>query len=110
MLAQGTVAEIMKEVSPHRLIELQFAGSDDRVRSLAAELDESDEIENPRLQDDILQFEIRGDDRHMAKMLRRFVDEGVEVTKFQEEQADLEKAFLRVTDASSAAGARRDRA
>lgn len=106
MLAQGTVEEIMKQVNPHRLVELQFAGEDAPVRALSETLEAAGEIENPRLQDDILQFEIRGDDQQMAGLLRRFVEADVAVMRYQEEQADLEKAFLRVTD-GAAAGARR---
>ena len=106
MLAQGTVEDIMKKVNPHRLVELQFAGGDGAVRKLSDELKEAGDIQNPCLQGDILQFEIRGDDQQMAGLLRRFVEAGVEVTRYQEEQADLEKAFLRVTD-NAAAGARR---
>ncbi|MFW5802758.1 MAG: ABC transporter ATP-binding protein [Verrucomicrobiota bacterium] len=106
MLAQGTIEEIMKQVNPHRLVELQFAGDDSPVRELSETLEKDGEIENARLQDDILQFEIRGDDQQMAGLLRRFIDADVAVTRYQEEQADLEKAFLRVTD-GAAAGARR---
>ncbi|MCX7935277.1 MAG: ABC transporter ATP-binding protein [Planctomycetota bacterium] len=106
MLAQGTVEEIMRKVQPNRLVNMQFLGDSQTVLALAQGLERAGYIQKPEIMGDILQFEVGGRDEEIAKILRFFIAKKVNVVWFREEQADLEKAFLKVTDGAAAAGAR----
>lgn len=105
LLAQGSVEEIMQQVNPNRLIELQFLGEEAPIDRTATDLKDAGRIVKPQRDGDILQFEVRGDDRQLSEVLAAFMEAGVQVTRFHEEEADLEKAFMKVTD-NAAAGAR----
>jgi len=106
LLARGTVAEIMREVRPNRLVELQFRGDPGPARNVATTLESEGRIHDVALLQDMVQFEVSGADDAVANILRAFIEGGVEVVWFQEEEADLEEAFMRVTDGAAAAGTR----
>ncbi len=105
MLAQGTVEEIMRKVQPNRLVEVQFLGKPGPVKKLAKSLEKAGHIQKSQVFDDILQFEVSGTDRDIAKLLRYLVSKKVAVVWFSEQEADLEEAFMKVTD-NAAAGTR----
>lgn len=105
MLAQGTVAEIMRKVQPNRLIELRFIGASEPILKMAKALEKAGHIQKAEVMGDILQFEVSGTDKDMAKLLRFFLSKKVNVVHFREMEADLEEAFMKVTD-GAAAGAR----
>ncbi len=105
MLAQGTVSDIMRKVQPNRLMEMRFLGEAASVRTLAKQLEKAGHIQKAEVLDDILQFEVSGTDKDVAKLLRFFLSKKVNVVRFQEQEADLEEAFMKVTD-EVAAGSR----
>jgi len=105
MLAQGTVEDIMRKVQPNRLVEVQFLGKPEPVKRLAQSLEKAGHIQKAGVFDDILQFEVSGTDRDIAKLLRYLVSKKVAVVWFSEQEADLEEAFMKVTD-NAAAGTR----
>jgi ABC-2 type transport system ATP-binding protein len=105
LLAQGTVAEIMQEVRPHRLIEVRFGNDPQVVRTLAEELEDAGDIHSAVVTGDILQFEVTGGESKAAALLRYLVENNVDVCSFDEKEADLEEAFMKVTD-NAAAGSR----
>jgi len=105
MLAQGTVEDIMRQVQPNRLVEVQFLGEAAPVEKLARGLEKAGHIQKAQVFDDILQFEVSGTDRDVAKLLRFFVSKKVHMVWFQEQEADLEEAYMKVTD-DAAAGSR----
>ena len=107
LLACGTVEEIMRQVQPNRRVAVQFAGDGEPVLRLANALAAKGHLQKPELIDDILQFEVSASDRHVGKLLKFFVEKNVQVIWFREEEADLEEAFMRVTDGAAVAGARR---
>jgi len=107
MLAQGTVAEIMRKVQPNRMVHMQFLGDAAPVLALAQALERSGHVQKPEILGDLLQFELGGADGEVARILRYFVAKNVNVVWFREETADLEKAFLKVTDSAAVAGQRR---
>ena len=106
MLAQGTVEEIMRQVQPNRLVAMEFIGDGPAVLTLAKSLEKSGYIQKPEVMGDLLQFELSGSDEEVSKILRFFVSKNVKIVWFREEQADLEKAFLKVTDGAAVAGQR----
>ncbi len=102
MLAQGTVDEIMRQVQPNRLIEVRFLGPTEPVAKLARSLQKAGHIQKASAGDDLLQFEVSGADSEMAKLLRFFQSKKVKVVSFREVEADLEEAFMKVTDGAAA--------
>jgi ABC-2 type transport system ATP-binding protein len=105
LLAFGTMAEIMKEIRPNRVVELEFTGPGEPVMEVARDLETRKVIHNPHVFGTLLQFEVPGRDRDISKILRYFVSKNVPVVWFREQEADLEEAFMRITD-EAAAGAR----
>ncbi len=106
LLAFGTVEEIMHQVQPNRRVSMQFACAGEPVLRLAKALESKGHLQKPELLDDILQFEVSASDKHVGKLLKFFVDKNVPVIWFREDEADLEEAFMKVTDGAAAAGAR----
>jgi ABC-2 type transport system ATP-binding protein len=106
LLALGTLSEIMQQVRPHRVVEMEFSGAPEPALAVAEEIASKRIIQNVQVFDNILQFEILGRDMEVAKVLRYFVAKKVPVVWFREQEADLEEAFMRITD-DAAAGTRR---
>jgi ABC-2 type transport system ATP-binding protein len=107
MLAFGTVEEIMRQVQPNRRVTMEFSGDSELVRALARDLAAKDALQNPELFANILQFEVGAADDRISELLKFFIDHQVPVIWFKEETADLEEAFMKVTDGAANAGARR---
>jgi len=105
LLAFGTMAEIMKTVRPNRIVELEFVGPADPVRAVADALVKKKAIHDPQIFDNIMQFEVIGDDKMVAKVLRFFLARKTPVVWFREQESDLEEAFMKITH-EAAAGAR----
>ena len=108
LLACGSVSEIMEQIRPNRLIQMRSLSDEDDVIEVANELVEQNSIFQPELVEDVLQFEVSGDDSLLASVLTYFVNRGIKVAWYQEQEADLEEAFMKVTDSSVAPGTRRD--
>jgi len=106
MLAQGTVEEIMREIRPNRRVEMHFRSDGATVLAAAKELEEQQHVNNVELLGEVLQFDIGGNDDDVALALCHFISREVEVVWFREQEADLEEAFMRVTDGAAAAGQR----
>jgi ABC-2 type transport system ATP-binding protein len=106
MLAFGSVEQIMRKIQPNRLVQMQFLGEGAPVKKLADFLASKGHIHRPELLDDILQFEFSGTERDVARIHRWFLQQKVAVVWFREVEADLEEAFMKVTDSAAAAGAR----
>ncbi|MBN2712859.1 MAG: ABC transporter ATP-binding protein, partial [Planctomycetes bacterium] len=97
MLAQGTVADIMRKIQPNRRVELQFIGDGKPILQLAKALEQKDYIQKAEVFDDILQFEMSGTDQDIGKLLRFFISKKVNVVWFREQESDLEEAFMKVS-------------
>ncbi len=106
LLAFGTVDEIMRQVQPNRRMELCFLDDAASVKALAAKLETAGHIQKAEILEDILQFEVSVNDKQLARILQFFIEKGVRVVWFREQEADLEEAFMKVTDASAVAGQR----
>ncbi len=106
LLAFGSVEDIMRKVQPNRRVSMQFLGESAPVLKLAQALAAKGHLQKPEIIDDMLQFEVSGTEKHISKLLKFFIEKEVPIVWFAEDQADLEEAFMRVTDGAAAAGAR----
>ena len=96
--AYGTVAEIGRQVTQVRSIEIQLASAEKVAaaaavirRSLAAE-DKAEIVESPA--EASVRFRTQRLEAELADLLGELVKEGIPVTQFRELQTDLEEAFL----------------
>ncbi|MHC4872170.1 MAG: ABC transporter ATP-binding protein [Planctomycetota bacterium] len=106
LLAFGTLEEIMAKVKPNRVVELEFMGDPKRAVGVARELEKKKVVHKIENFENILTFEITGDDKELSKILKYFLAKKVSVVWFREQESDLEEAFMQITD-NAAAGARR---
>ena len=106
LLAFGTLADIMQRIRPQRIVELEFLGDPAPTMAIANELTQKNAIRKAERFDNILQFEVMGQDAEVSKILRYFLAKGSQVVWFREQQADLEEAYMQITDSAAAAGAR----
>ncbi|MHC4885729.1 MAG: ABC transporter ATP-binding protein [Planctomycetota bacterium] len=104
-LAGGTQEEIMKQIRPNRIVELEFSGDPEPVLAFAKELEVREALHKPQLYETILQFEVTGEDTNLTEILQKFVEQGTSVIWFREQESDLEEAFMQITD-GAAAGSR----
>jgi ABC-2 type transport system ATP-binding protein len=107
LLAFGTLSQIMAQVRPNRVVEMEFLGQPAHVMEVAKELMAKRVIHKVNIFENILQFEITGDDVELAKIHRYFMVKKVNVIWFREQEANLEEAFMTITDADAVAGQRR---
>ena len=97
--AFGSLAEIMRQVSQNRIIEVQL-GTAESVEPAAdvvrRHVDEDAEI-STSLTEAVVRFRTGRSEAEMGQLLGRLVEAGLPVTQFRELQTDLEDAFLSVT-------------
>ncbi len=101
--AFGTLDEIMKSLRQRRMMEVQLHRREDvqpLVTMLRQSLEADAEIQ-PSPQELEVRFSTGMDDAHLAAVLRRIVQQGIEVIQFGEVPLDLEDAFLSVTRAEA---------
>ena len=99
--AFGTLDEINRMVSQHRMIEVQLTS--------AQQLDRAAELIRPHVEQDaevtgsaaeaIVRFSTSKSEKELGDILARLVQEGVGVSQFRELQTDLEDAFISITRA-----------
>ena len=97
--AFGTLAEIMRKVSQRRMIEVQLASAEqvEEAARIVGNAVEEDAGVTGSAAEAIVRFHTSKPEREMGRLLAELVGQGLTVTQFREEQADLEDAFLSVT-------------
>lgn len=97
--AFGTLNEIMQSVSAQRPIEVQLSGSEQLTRAaeiVRQHIEEAAAItESPS--ESALRFRTAKPESELGVVLAQLVSAGVDVTQFREIPADLEDAFMSVT-------------
>jgi ABC-2 type transport system ATP-binding protein len=96
--ASGALADIMRQVSQRRTMEVQLADGE-QVESAARVLREAlspDEDVQPSPAESMIRFSTAMSEQQLGDVLARLVTHGVSVTQFRELQTDLEDAFLSV--------------
>ena len=104
--AYGSLADIMKNVSQTRTVEIQLLGGEQTIKAFAA-LKEMLPAESSLSKSDaesVVRFQSDHSEAEMADLLKQLVQRDVGVSQFRELQTDLEDAFLSVTKASTSGG------
>jgi ABC-2 type transport system ATP-binding protein len=100
--AFGTLAEIGRQISQQRTIELQLTAAaqiPDSVRLLRPLLEAGAEIHEAPAEL-MVRFRTSKNDDELASILTALVQGGIQASQFRELQTDLEEAFLTVTKQS----------
>jgi ABC-2 type transport system ATP-binding protein len=105
LIAYGDMAEMKKQLRPHRSIEIRVLGADrpDGLAPLqeallqAPQVGEITAAPEAGLPPDTVRIDFMGDDRQLGHLLAKLVSQGVPVVSFSEHTGDLEDVFLQVT-------------
>jgi len=93
MRVSGTFEEVTRTLRMTARVEIGFLGGPQRVSAIVERIPEAIA---PKLGERTLEFGYEGDEDALAKLLRRFVEEGVPVTRFVRRECDLEEIFLQI--------------
>jgi ABC-2 type transport system ATP-binding protein len=100
LIAFGDMAEMKKQLRPHRLIQVRFLGEIEPLQEALFETEQVGEtIAGPQadLGLDTLRFDFSGDDQALSQLLTDLVNREIPIVSFSEETGDLEDVFLQVT-------------
>jgi ABC-2 type transport system ATP-binding protein len=97
--AFGTLSEIMRTVSQRRMFEVQLAAADqiDRAVEVISPALEADAEVTGSAAEAVVRFQTSKPEDELGTVLRRLVEDGLNVTQFREVPTDLEDAFMSVT-------------
>jgi ABC-2 type transport system ATP-binding protein len=104
--AYGTLAEIARQLSPLRTMEVLVARSDEVERAAAvvrAQVEPDAEV-TPSVAEFAVRFRTAKEEEALAALLAALVSAGIGVTQFREVQTDLEEAFMTVAREKGEAG------
>ncbi|MEQ1822063.1 MAG: ABC transporter ATP-binding protein [Fimbriimonadaceae bacterium] len=94
MLAFGPVADIVKHIQPTRVLSIGVLSDSIEVRSF---LKDQAFVLNVDAQEDTLLVEFEGNHDQQADLLSAVIKAGHRVVTFEEQQANLEDVFMRLT-------------
>ena len=98
MIACGKVAEILRQTRQSRIVEIHVLQGGDRAREILAaapgQWRQIDPTDGNSLQ---LRYEVLADEQQLAKALFLLMQGGLQVVNFAEIPADLEDAFMNLT-------------
>ncbi|HPZ07548.1 MAG TPA: ABC transporter ATP-binding protein [Candidatus Eremiobacteraeota bacterium] len=94
LLAFGEVDMILKQLTVTRIFKINILNAYDRAKEL---LEKVSHINRVEVKENIIQFEFRGTDEELAELIKTLVIEGIKVVGLQEQKADLESVFMKIT-------------
>src|SRR5438270_1600191 len=95
LLAAGSIRDIQQQIRSHRVLKVRVL---DESIDRAAELLRTDSsIRMVETYDHTLSAEFEGQDRDMARVLDRLIQNGIHVQSFAEEPLSLEDVFMMIT-------------
>jgi ABC-2 type transport system ATP-binding protein len=95
ILATGTVQEILEGLRPHRTLSVRLVGS---VEGLERFLLEQPGVSKVHQAGGRVRFDLEGGDDEQVVLLGRMVGAGLRLLEFTAEGADLEDAFIEITE------------
>jgi ABC-2 type transport system ATP-binding protein len=97
--AFGTLSEIMRRVSPLRMMEVQLSAADqlDTAREIVAKHIEEGAAISVAPAEAAVRFKTARSDDDVGAVLSHLVTAGIRVNQFREVQTDLEDTFLSIT-------------
>jgi len=94
LAAQGTVQEILKQLTQKRIIYVRPL---ENLEGLLKLLQEQPLVENIFENIGDAEFEFNGNDQELSSLLKRMVDAHIPVLSFKEKDGNLEEIFMQVT-------------
>ena len=94
LAAQGTVQEILKQLTQKRII---YVSPLENLEGLLKLLQEQPLVENIFENIGDAEFEFNGNDQELSSLLKRMVDAHIPVLSFKEKDGNLEEIFMQVT-------------
>ncbi len=91
---QGTVQEIMRQLTQKRIIHVKFMADAQQVTTILQQMPTVKEIEE---QTTDVQFVFDGTEEQLADILKQLVMANIPVLSFQEKEGNLEEIFMQVT-------------
>lgn len=91
---QGTVQEIMRQLTQKRIIHVKFMADAQQVTAVLQQMPTVKEIEE---QTTDVQFVFDGTEAQLADILKQLVMANIPVLSFQEKEGNLEEIFMQVT-------------
>jgi ABC-2 type transport system ATP-binding protein len=100
LLATGTVQEILEGLRPRRLLSVRLSGARDGLQRF---LLEQPGVHRVHEVGGLVRFEFDGSDEGQTMLLARLVAAGYPVLEFSSQGANLEDAFIEITEGRTAA-------
>lgn len=94
LTVQGTVNEIMKELTKKRVIYIKPL---EKIEELLKLLEQQPQINEITENADCLEAEFEGDDKDLSELLKRIVSANIPLVSFKEKEGNLEEIFMQVT-------------
>ena len=105
LVRAGKLDDVLAAVRPHRVFRVELVGAaepaQEALRARADVLRQSAPSASPRGRT-VIQFEARAGDEEIAALHADMLRRGARLVLFEEQQADLEEAFLKITADSPA--------
>lgn len=94
LTVQGTVNEIMKELTKKRVIYIKPL---EKIEELLKLLEQQPQINEITENADCLEAEFEGDDKDLSELLKSIVSANIPLVSFKEKEGNLEEIFMQVT-------------
>jgi ABC-2 type transport system ATP-binding protein len=91
----GSVDEVLAQVAPHRTLLIRVLSSADEAERL---ISANSNVAGLQSENGHVRVTFDGSDEDVAQLLETLITHRVKVVSFEEESADLEEAFLRLTE------------
>jgi ABC-2 type transport system ATP-binding protein len=100
LVAYGNMAEMKKQLRPHRVFNVRVLGEVDSIQEMLLKADKvmgvvSDQETNPESPN--IRFDFSGDDHEASQLLVTLAKRGIPIISFAEVSDDLEDVFMHVT-------------
>ena len=106
LLLCDRVDQVLKQVEQREIIEIELLGDAQRAAGFLKEAYPSGKLEVREVVGRLVRVAFEGDEKEVAGLLTRLVQANHAVVSYREEPLDLEKVYLKVTEAAKA-GARK---
>jgi ABC-2 type transport system ATP-binding protein len=94
LLAFGDIDIILEQLSPGKIIKMKVLQELDGAVKM---LETSKFVSHVEIKDKLIHFEFKGKDEELSDLVKVLVMEGVKLTGLEEEKANLESIFMKIT-------------
>jgi len=94
LLAAGPVNDVIRSIRQNRIVEIVIAGKSESCEVLLAH---HEQVRNLTVGESNFKFEFSGNDEDVLALHKTLMDQGVPIVWFNEIEADLEEAFMKIT-------------